>query len=171
LLLLSLVLSSPAEPHTAGFHKRIVVRVTERGLQTLVTMDMDGGNDAKRLRGGVDVDHDGRLSPSERERLKALLSAQLLRSVEISVSTYAVTLTATGAKVNLREDPTVSSTGLSVAVLAEAPFPDGRTAGMELVLKDESPDRSHVAIELYRDGAVAAEHSELWPGQLFRARL
>jgi hypothetical protein len=49
---------------------------------------------------------------------------------------------------SLRQDPSVSDTGISVAVLVELPMPGQVRPGMELVVQDRSPDGSEVEVEV-----------------------
>lgn len=179
LVFLSQLLPAAAQAHAKGFHKRDVVKVSKTGVEILITLDIDGGERTAMLRGAADANHDRRLSAAEIGRLKETLVGVAERHLALSLSGYRLSPKVREAKLNLREDRGVSDSPLSIAVLLTAELSSPPSPGLELVVGDESPDRSHVAVEVYQPastgdgGAQGAERAsgDLLPGQNLRVRI
>lgn len=167
-----------AQAHARGFHKKLQIVVQARKIQVLVTLDIDGGTRTQVLRAGADVDKNGTIDTAEAQALKARLVTLASRPLRLSLSGYAVRPALVEAKVNLREDRTVSDAGLSIAALLEAELPQPLFAGMELSIEDEAPDASHVRVEAVQDvgGERKAEdrpsvEGDLQPGDRLALKL
>ncbi len=162
--------------HSRGVHKKDVVTVRRGGLEVLVTLDFDAGKRARLLRAGADADRDGLLGEAEREALRSKLARLAVGSLQVSVSGHRLKLAVQSSKLSLREDGRASGEGLSVAVLLAGSWPGAPIPGMTLVVKDETPDRSHLAVEVYQavegdGGAVEPTVSELLSGAQVTVRL
>ena len=173
---LSLTLpTTHAWSHTAGVHKRDVVTVNSKGLEILVTLDFDAGKRALLLRQGADRNADGRLSKEELTQLKSRLDQMARSHLHLTIAGYNLALTASDSKLSIRENFEVSDTGVSYAVLLKSDFPSAPTRGMVLEVADESPDRSHVRVEVFDEGAPdswgAPQSGELRSGEKLTVRL
>ncbi|MHB8874387.1 MAG: hypothetical protein ACYC8T_11925 [Myxococcaceae bacterium] len=162
--------------HAKGFHKHDVVTVSAREVLVLVTLDVDSGKRCRLLRATGDADGDGKLSGEELMQLKAKLVRLVLRPLEAEVSGYPLTLLEGESKIDLRGDKRTSDTGLSVAVLVRAELPGEVTPGMTLSLADESPDQSHIAVEVHQATAADAGSEKpvkqvMKPGEKVKVRL
>lgn len=146
-LVLALVLA-----HPQGFHKRVTLELWSTSITGLVVMDIDSGERCELLRAGADVNHDGVLDPAETGALKKKLTTLATRALKLWISGYPIAIEVKETKVTLKEDPRVSPTGVSVAVLLEMKHPYAVTPGMSLWLEDTAPDFSHVEIEVFQHG-------------------
>lgn len=176
--LLAALLAFPAAAgaHAKGFHKRDVVTVTSRVVEVLVTLDIDSGKRCELLRAVADTNADGQLSEAELTALKAKLVALAARPLELEVSGYRLTWAEEDSKLDVRGDLRASDGGLSVAVLLRAEAPRAFGEGMTLSLGDESPDQSHIAVEVYQAslggaGGEAPVRQELLPRERVKVRL
>ena len=173
-----LLLALPAWAHPQGFHKHVRIVVHEDRVEALVVMDVDGGRRSQLLRAGADKDGNGKLDDAEVERLRAQLGALATSKLKMSFSGHAITLAPEEVKLNLRGDRKTSEAALSVAVLLGSKLPAAPREGMELVVQDTSPDRSHVKVEAEQAVAVPDEkgrppygQGELRPGERFVLKL
>lgn len=148
MLLLTLVVA-----HPQGFHKRVSLELWATSITGLVVMDIDGGERCELLRAGADANHDGELDGPETAVLKKKLVTLATRALKLWISGYPVPVVVKDAKVTLKEDPRVSKTGVSVAVLLETEHPYAVTPGMSLWLEDTSPDFSEVEVEVFQHSA------------------
>jgi len=123
----------------------------------LVALDLDGGEQARLLRAGADLDRDGRITGPEVSGLKARLVRVAREHLQITLAGSALQAPEGEVRFSLRQDPSVSATGISVAVLAEVPVPGQVRPGMELVIRDRAPDGSDVDVEVDQAGATAQE--------------
>jgi hypothetical protein len=139
--------------HPQGFHKRVTLEMWSTSITGLVVMDIDGGERCELLRAGADTNRDGMLDPAETGTLKKKLVTLSTRALKLWISGYPVAVRVKDAKVTLKEDPRVGSTGVSVAVLLEMEHPYAVTPGMSLWLEDTSPDFSEVEIEVFQHSA------------------
>lgn len=138
--------------HAAGFHKRTVLTVRPRELAALVTLDVDGGKRCRLLRDAADANRNGRLDDQELATLRAKLVELAQNGLEASVASYGVQLKVRQARLSAKGDRQVSETGLSVALLLSAELPEAISPGMTLIVKDTSPDKSHIALEVFQAG-------------------
>ncbi len=175
---LALLWALPAFAHPQGFHKHVRVVVHPDRVEALVVMDVDAGRRSQLLRAGVDRDGNGQLDAEEVERLRAQLSRLATSKLKVSFSGHPVGLSIEEAKLNLRGERTSSEAALSVAVLLSSKLPAPVRAGMELVVEDVSPDRSHVKVEAEQavadgsaDGRPPYGQKELRPGERFLLKL
>ena len=122
----------------------------------LVVMDVDGGERCELLRAGADTNKDGELDGPETAALKKKLVTLATRALKLSLSGYPVPIVVKDAKVTRKEDPRVSKSGVSVAVLLEIQHPYAVTPGMTLTLEDTAPDFSTVEVEVYQHAAPDA---------------
>lgn len=164
---LALLWAFTALAHTRGVHKRETLSVDSTGIDVVLTMDFDSGPRCALLRAGADGNGDGQLSEAELKTLKASLEKLALSPLRLSVSSWVATPTVEQSKLDLRGDLRANDAGLSVAVLLRVPFPSPATPGMTLVVQDESPDRSHVELQVFQN--VAADGGA--PVAPFRATL
>jgi hypothetical protein len=170
-----LLLPGLAGAHPSGIHKRDDVTVTAADFTVLVSLEIDSGKRAQLLRQGVDLDGDGLLSNAERTELRRQLLTMARREFALEVSGFRVAFTeAEEAKLSLREDPRASDAGLSFALLLHATHPKV-TPGMELVVKDGSPDGSPALVTVFQagaDGGVGQQtQKEISVGEMLRVRL
>ncbi len=168
--------AATASAHPEGFHKRIALTVTRDGVDGLLTMDVDGGERCELMRAGADTNRDGVLQPAETAALKEKLLKLAMLALQMEVSGYKLTVQTVDSKISLKEEPRVAKAGLSVAVMLKADFPKKATAGLELRVRDASPDESpvqiHVFPQLPGDGGSSADVSrELNKGELMTVRL
>lgn len=138
--------------HPRGAHKKVVLTVERTRVGVLLVLDLDGGDRAQLLRAGADQDGDHLLRGAEVQGLRRRLVQVARSSFSLRVGGAVVTLPEGEARLSLRQDPSVSDGGLSVAVLAEIPLAEGIRPGMELVVKDRAPDGSPVDVEFHLDG-------------------
>ena len=136
--------------HPQGFHKRVTLELWSTSITGLVVMDVDSGERCELLRAGADTNHDGMLEPSETAALKKKLTTLATRALKLWISGYPVAVEIKDTKVMLKEDPRVSPTGVSVAVLLEMHHPYAVSPGMSLWLEDTAPDSGHVEIEVFQ---------------------
>ncbi len=164
-----------AEAHPRGFHKRVRTVVKPDVVEVLVTLDVDSGRRAELLRSNADANHDGVLGAEELARLKSELVTLTRRPLKVSISGFVLQFEPVESKLSLRDDPRTGAEGLSVAVLLETKLPQPLFAGMELVVQDEAPDRSHVKVEaeqLMQDGAAGPwAEKDLKTGDRLQLRL
>lgn len=174
LLIVAVLSASAALAHPRGFHKLDRIVVHPDRVEVLVTLEVDGGRRAQLLRAGVDLNRDGEVGKDEARKLKQQLTRLAVRPLKVSFSGYEAALAVVEAKVSLRGDRRVTESGVSIAVLMEAPLPAKVLTGMELVVADESPDGTHVRVEAQQagpDGGVAQTSAELQPGERLTWRL
>lgn len=175
-LALAALVPALAAAHPKGFHKRDVTTVTAKSVEVLVTLDIDSGKRCSLLRTAADADRDGKLSPDELKALKERLAKLAVRPLKVEIAGYPVVFREEESKLDARGDIRASDSALSVAVLAKADLPHAATPGMTLTLADESPDQSHIAVEVFQRsaadaGAEAPVRQELHPGEEVKARL
>ena len=72
--------------HTAGFHERVALSVSEKTVDALVVMDLDAGEQARLIRAGADLDHDGAIAGPERTALERKLVAMVVACLELGIS-------------------------------------------------------------------------------------
>ncbi len=172
---LALTLPSVAGAHAQGFHKRLSLRVSSYSVEGVLAMDVDGGERCQGLRLGVDANRDGVLSDDEARRLKDKLVKLATQALALSFSSANVPVKVVSSKLSLREDKTVSTTGLSLAILLDATHPHEVMEGMKLEVKDSSPDGAPVHLEVDpavdSDGGTTPVVAELEAGQVFSVRL
>jgi hypothetical protein len=171
-----LLLPAAALAHPKGFHTRIAFSVSKYAVDALLVMDVDGSERSKLLREGVDTNGNGVIDGDETAALKKKLAAMATRALKVGISSAPVPLTVKDVKLSLREDRSVSQTGLSVAVMLEGVHPHEVTPGMSLEVEDTSPDYSPVVIEVSAlsatdGGAEALERYELPAGEKHAIRL
>jgi hypothetical protein len=157
-------------------HKRDLVSVTRKAVEVLIALDMDSGKRCQLLRSAADGDGDGRLSALELTGLKERLQKLLVHPVQAEISGYPLRFKVIESKLDVRADKQASETGLSTAVLLRAELPQAITPGMSLVVKDESPDQSHVTVEIFQEvevdaGLAEPVRQELKPGEQVKVRL
>ncbi|MBK7859598.1 MAG: hypothetical protein IPJ65_13470 [Archangiaceae bacterium] len=162
--------------HPQGFHERVSLAVSLKNVDGLVVVDVDGGERAKLIRAGADLNHDGLISGEERPLLQKKLLQLALQGLKVRVSGYPLVLSATDVKLSTRDDHTVSETGLSLAVLVAASVPSPISDGMKLEVEAVSADRSHVLVEVSAtsaaDGSVVAlERHEVQPDEKWAVAL
>ena len=145
-------LTGVALAHPRGAHKKIVLTVERTRVGVLLVLDLDSGERARLLRAGADQDGDHLLRGAEVQGLRRRLAQVARGTFKLQVGGAPVILPEGEARLSLRQDPSVSDGGLSVAVLAELSLPEGIRPGMELVVVDRSPDGSPVDVEFHLDG-------------------
>jgi hypothetical protein len=163
-----------AQAHPSGAHKRVRIVVHADRVEALVTLDVDAGRHAERLRARADVDRSGTLGPAEFERLKERLVGSVRGPLKLRLAGHPLTLSVLESKLDLRGDPRALDGGLSLAVLLQGRLPGPIVGGMQLEVADEAPDRSHVLIEAEQvlgQGAGPYERKELSPGDRLTLRL
>ena len=172
---IGVLIASVAHAHAVGYHKRLSLVVSRSGVDGLLVMDVDTGENARLLRAQADLDHDGKLSERETAALKQKLVSMATRRLSLNVSSYALTVVPADVKVSLREDRSVSDSGVSVAIVLQAKFPQAATPGLALQLRDESPDRSEIAVDVSASssdgGSLVLAHQDLPSSQLLEVRL
>ncbi|MEN9798461.1 MAG: hypothetical protein RL653_2157 [Pseudomonadota bacterium] len=147
-----LVAGGAAVAHPRGAHKKVVLTVERTRVGVLLVLDLDEGERAQLLRAGADQDGDHVLRGAEVQGLRRRL-AQVARSAfSLRVGGALLPLPEGETRLSLRQDPSVSQAGISVAVLVELPVPEGIRPGMELVVADRAPDGSPVDVEFHLDG-------------------
>lgn len=171
-----LLLGLSVQGHTAGFHKRLMLQVSRTALDGVLTMDVDSGERCAALRAGADLDHDGTLDAAERQKLKDRLTTMATRALVLDISGAKVAVVVKSAKLNLRDDFTAGTGGVSLALLLEMVHPYAVTPGMSLTVEDTAPDFSHVEIEVQQvpgadAGLTPASKGSLEPGQKLKVRL
>ena len=147
------VLLSLALGHPQGFHTRVSLELWSTSITGLVVMDIDGGERCELLRAGADTNRDGELDGPETAALKKKLVTLATRALKLWISGYPVPVLVKDAKVTLKEDPRVSKSGVSVAVLLEIQHPYAVSPGMSLWLEDTAPDFSTVEVEVFQHSA------------------
>ena len=162
--------------HPAGFHERLALSVSRQAVDGLLVMDIDAGVTAKNIRAGADFDHDGVISPAERKALEKKLVGLATQGLKLGISGYPLTPKVTGVKMSMRDDPGANETGLSLALMLEAVVKTPIGEGMKLEVQAESPDKSHVIVEVSavsgKDAGVEAlERKELGAGEKMTVRL
>lgn len=170
------LVSASVHAHPEGFHKRLALTVTRDGVDGLMTMDVDGGQRCELMRAGADSNRDGVLQPLEVKALKEKLLKLAMLALQMEVSGYMLTVQVLESKMSLKEEQRVAKGGLSVAVMLKADFPQKATAGLELRVRDVSPDESpvqiHVFPQLPGDGGSSADVSkELNKDEVMRVQL
>lgn len=173
---LLVLLPCAAFAHPKGFHTKIVFSVSKYAVDALLVMDVDGSERVKLLREGADTNGNGVIDGDETAALKKKLTAMATRALKVGISGAPVPLTVKDVKLSLREDKSVSETGVSVALMLEGVHPHEVTPGMSLEVEDTSPDFSPVVIEVSAlsgadGGAEALETYELPAGQKHAVRL
>lgn len=146
--LLAVVAATGAWAHPEGFHAKYAFTLTRTSITGLLVLDVDAGERCELIRSGADANHDGLLSRSERRSLEAKLSSFITRTLKLGISSYPVPLTIKETKLSLRDDPSVSKSGLSIALLLEVKHPYEVTPGMHFELEASTPDQSHVRVEI-----------------------
>ena len=146
-----------AGAHPRGAHKKLLVTLEAGRVGVLVALDLDGGDQARLLRAGADLDHDGRISGPEVAGLKRRLARVAREHLRLQLAGAVLQLPEGEIRFSLRQDPSVSDTGLSLAVLAELAVPGRVRPGMELVIGDRAPDGSDVEVEVGEVGEGAAD--------------
>src|SRR5262249_31015079 len=111
-------------------------------------MDVDSGERPKLLRAGADLDRDGLLSPPEPAALQQKLVQLATRGLKLGIAGFPLEVRVTDVKLSLREDRTVSESGLSLALMLEATHRQPVSEGMSLEVDVTSPDQSHVRVEV-----------------------
>lgn len=171
----ALVFGAPvAHAHPQGFHQHVRVVVHPERVEVLVVLDVDSGKRSQLLRAGADVNADGRLDAAELERLRARMVTLATSKLKLTLSGFRPPLRPVENKLNLRDQRTVGTEGLSVAVLLEAALPETVREGMTLEVEAASPDRSHVRVEgeqVIEGGKSASATRDLKPGERFSLRL
>lgn len=175
-LLLGLLWAPFAEAHPEGFHARFAFTVTRTTLTGLLVLDVDSGERCELLRAGADLNHDGVLSKEEKRALELKLASFVTRPLKVSISGAPVPLTVQETKLNLRGDPGVTRSGLSVALLLEVHHPHEVSPGMHLEVETVTPDQSPVRLEVVQALAAgepgpAETRLELESGKKARVRL
>ncbi len=170
-LLLALVVA-----HPQGFHTRVSLELWSTSITGLVVMDVDGGDRCELLRAGADTNRDGELDGAETAGLKKKLVTLATRALKLWISGYPVPVVVKDAKITLKEDPRVSKSGVSVAVLLEIQHPYAVTPGMSLWLEDTAPDYSTVEVEVFQHvpedaGAPEPTRQSLASGARLKVRL
>ncbi len=148
--MIPLALAALVLAHPQGFHKRVSLELWSTSIRGLVVMDIDSGERCELLRAGADANHDGLLDANETKALKVKLTTLATRALKLWISGYPVAVEVKETKVTLKEDPRVSPSGVSVAVLLEMRHPYAVTPGMSLWLEDTAPDFSHVEVEVFQ---------------------
>ncbi len=97
------------------------------------------------MRDGADANRDGVLEVQEVAALKDKLVRLATLALKLALSGYPVTWKVKQTKLDLRRDPLVTQTGVSVAVLFEAQLEVAIAPGTQLEVEDASPDSSPVA--------------------------
>jgi len=171
-----LLSAATASAHPEGFHARFVFTLTKTAVTGLLVLDVDSGERCELLRAGADVNHDGVLSKVERATLLAKLSSFLTKPLTLGISGFPLPLTITESKLNLRDDDSVSRTGLSVALLLELKHPYEVSPGMHFEIETVMPDQSAVRLEVVQSVAkgVPGEpdfRDEVPSGKKVRVRL
>lgn len=160
------LLAAVAWAHAAGFHTRLTFTVSRSLVQGLLVMDVDAGERCSLLRAQADLDHDGLLSRDERALLAKKLTGMATRNLSIGVSSAVVPLAVKDTRLSIREDPRVSDTGLSLALLLELPTPYPITPGSTLEVTDTSPDLSPVLLEVFQTPAEGAKAEPPFRGEV-----
>jgi len=142
------------EAHPEGFHAKYAFTLTKTTLVGLLVLDVDGGSRCELIRAGADADHDGKLSVPERRALETKLASFITRPLKLGISSAPLPLTIKESKLNLHDDPSVSKSGLSVALLLEVNHPYEISPGMHFELEASTPDQSHLRVEVVQ--AIAA---------------
>lgn len=171
-----LLVSTSVLAHPEGFHKRLALTVTRDGVDGLLTMDVDGGERCELMRAGADGNRDGVLQKDEIAALHSKLLKLAMQGLQLEVSGYRLTVQTVESKISLKDDPRVAKVGLSVAAMVKVDFPKKATPGLELRIKDASPDESPVQVnvfpQLQNDGGSAEDVSkELNKGETLTVRL
>ncbi len=148
--------SSLAPAHPRGAHKKILITLEADRLGLLVALDLDGGEPARLLRVGADLDRDGRLSGPEVTALKQRIARAAREHLRLSLAGAELRIPDGEVRFSLRQDASLSDTGLSVALLAELPVPGRIRPGMELRIEDRAPDGSEVDVEVSELGEPEA---------------
>jgi hypothetical protein len=146
-----LVVGGVAEAHPRGAHKKVILTVERTRVGVLLVLDVDGGARAQLLRAGADQDGDHLLRGAEVQGLRRRLAQVARGTFSLRIAGASLPVPDGEVRFSLRQDPTVSETGFSVAVLAEIPVPEGIRPGMELVVTDRAPDGSPVDVEFQLD--------------------
>ena len=161
--------------HPAGFHERVALSVSRQAVDGLLVMDIDAGVTAKNIRAGADFDHDGVISDVERTALQKKLVAMAVSGLKLSISGFALAVKVADVKMSMREDRGATETGLSVALMLEAFVKTPISEGMKLEVLAESPDKSHVIVEVSAaggdGGVLALEKKDLAAGEKLSVRL
>ncbi len=151
--------------HAAGFHERLALSLSAQNVDGLLVMDVDGGEQAKLIRAGADVNRDGVLSPPERAALQKKLVSMAMAGLKLGISGFPLTVQVTDVKLSLRNDEGVGEGGMSLALMLAASVRSPIGEGMKLEIEASSPDSSHVVVEVSAsrpDGGVeAVERREL----------
>ena len=145
------LLCGPGLAHPRGAHKKVILTVEQARVGVLLVLDLDGGERAQLLRAGADLDGDHVIRGPEVQGLRRRLVQVARSSFVLKLAGAVMALPEGEARLSLRQDPSVSETGLSVAVLSDLPLPAGIRAGMELVVSDRAPDGSPVDVEFHLD--------------------
>lgn len=140
-----------AAAHPRGAHKKIVLTVERSRVGVLLVLDLDGGERAQLLRVGADLDGDRLLRGEEVQGLRRRLVQVAKAAFSLRVGGALLPFPEGEVRLSLRQDPSVSESGLSVALLAELSVPEGIRPGMELVVTDRAPDGSPVDVEFHLD--------------------
>ncbi len=146
----ALLAASLAWGHPQGFHKKLVFTLTRTELQALLVMDVDGGDRCALIRAGADQNHDGVLSPEETGALKKRLVAMATKSLSVAFSGARVAMVPRESKINLHQDPRVSESGLSVALVFDVRHNTPLSPGMALEVEDTAPDLSTVNLQVFQ---------------------
>ncbi|MBE2252880.1 MAG: hypothetical protein IAE78_25330 [Myxococcus sp.] len=147
-LVLVLLGAATARAHPEGFHARYVFTLTKTTVTGLLVLDVDSGARCELLRAGADKNHDGELSKDEKAALLQKLTSFITRPLKLGLSGFPLPLTVKESKLNLRDDPRVSSAGLSVALLLEVHHPHEVSPGMHFEVEAVTPDQSPVRLEV-----------------------
>lgn len=153
------LVATGASAHPEGFHAKYAFTLTRTSVTGLLVLDVDAGERCELIRAGADANHDGVLSRPERRSLESKLSAFITRTLKLGISSYPVPLTIKETKLNLRDDASVSKSGLSIALLLEVKHPYEVTPGMHFEFEASTPDQSHVRVEIVQ-AAKAGEPAE-----------
>ena len=165
-----------ASAHPRGFHKKILFTAQRTSLEALVVMDVDGAERTRGLRAAADKDGNGKLSPAELQDLKQKVVAMATHALKLSMSGAPVPVVVQESKLSVHGDFGISDAGFSLAALLVMKHPQPVTPGLKLVIEDQAPDLSEVAVEVYQvtladAGAAEPTRADLKPGEKLEVRL
>lgn len=151
-----LLAASAAGAHPKGFHKKVIITVTQTRVSALIVMDVDSGDRCLLLREAVDSDRNGVLAGDEVTKLRERLTKLATSPLKLGLSGAPLPLQLKDSKLSLRDDQRANDSPLSIAVLMELDHPHAIGEAMQLEFTDTSPDQSTVVLQVFQEGMVAA---------------
>lgn len=151
-----LLAATVAGAHPKGFHKKVIITVTQTRVSALVVMDVDSGDRCLLLREAVDSDRNKELAGEELTKLRDRVTKMATSALKLGLSGAPLVLQLKDSKLSLRDDKRANDSPLSVAILMELEHPSAISDSMTLEFTDTSPDQSTIVLQVFQEGMAGA---------------